>query len=112
MRKKFLLLILALALVPGPIHRVDQQDVWPAVGVVIEKSAAGTERLRKKLAAVGSGVVRELDSRWPACIDETKAWTRRRQRKRRCSGNQSRAKATPDEFASLHGRLTSPLRMA
>ena len=32
----------ALALVAGPVHAVDQQDVLPAVGVVIEERAART----------------------------------------------------------------------
>ena len=30
----------ALALVPGPIHAIDQKNVLPAVGVIVEKRAA------------------------------------------------------------------------
>ena len=41
-----------LPLVPGPVHAVDEQDVLPAVGVVVEERAAGAERLGQQLAAV------------------------------------------------------------
>ncbi len=33
----------ALAVVAGPVHAVDEQNVLPAVGFVIEKGAAGAE---------------------------------------------------------------------
>ena len=44
---------------PAP---VDQQNVLPAVAVVVEKGAAGAESLRQKFAAVSSAVVLELNS--------------------------------------------------
>ena len=53
----------ALAFVLGPVHAVDQQDVLPAVGVVIEEGAAGTESFREKFAAVRAAIVAELNSR-------------------------------------------------
>ena len=49
-----------LPLVTGPVHAVDEQDVLPAVGVVVEERAAGPERLGQQLAAVGAAVVAEL----------------------------------------------------
>jgi hypothetical protein len=52
----------SLALVPGPIHSVDEKNVLPAVGVIVEESAARTQRLREKLAAVGTIVVLELQA--------------------------------------------------
>ena len=55
----------SLALVTGPVHAVDQQDVLPAVGVVVEKRAARAERLRQQLAAVRAAVVRELQTGRP-----------------------------------------------
>ena len=33
----------SLALVAGPVHGIDEEDVGPAVGVVIEESATGAE---------------------------------------------------------------------
>src|SRR5207253_9466769 len=41
----------APALVAGPVHAIDEQNVLPAVGVVIQKRATRAERLRKQLAA-------------------------------------------------------------
>ena len=55
----------ALPLVPGPVHAVDEQDVLPAVGVVVEERAAGAERLGQQLAAVGAAVVAELQAGRP-----------------------------------------------
>ena len=49
--------------VAGPIHAVDEQDVLPAVGVVIQEGAPGAERFRQELAAVCAAVVRECDAR-------------------------------------------------
>ena len=43
----------------GPVHAVDEQDVLPAVVVVVEERAAGAERLGQQLAAVGAVVVTE-----------------------------------------------------
>ena len=46
----------------GPIHAVDQQDVQPAVGVVIEERAARPQCFGQKLGAVRAAVVPELDA--------------------------------------------------
>ena len=45
-----------------PVHAVDEQDVLPAVGVVVEERAAGAQRLGQQLAAVRAAVVAELES--------------------------------------------------
>ncbi len=52
----------ASALVAGPVHRIYEQDVGVAVGVVIEKSATGAECFWKKFASVSAAVVVEIDS--------------------------------------------------
>ena len=45
-----------------PIHAVDQQDVLPAIAVVIEKGATRAKRFRQQLSAVGAVVVLKLDA--------------------------------------------------
>ena len=45
-----------------PVHAINKENVLPAVAVIVEKGAAGAERLRKKLASVGAAVVLELDA--------------------------------------------------
>ena len=52
-----------LALVTGPVHAIDKQDVLPAVAVIVEESAARTERFRKKFASIGTAVVQKLNAR-------------------------------------------------
>jgi hypothetical protein len=49
-----------LPFVPRPIHPVDEQNVLPAIGVVIQKGATRAQGLRKKLAPVRTAVVLEL----------------------------------------------------
>ena len=50
------------AFVAGPVHAVDQQDVLPAVVIVIEERAAGAESFGEEFAAVGAGIVVEVDA--------------------------------------------------
>jgi hypothetical protein len=49
-------------LVLGPVHRVDEQDVLPAVVIVVDKSGAGSDRFREILLTEGAAVVFEVDS--------------------------------------------------
>src|SRR5579883_826023 len=37
----------SLALMAWPVHSIDQQDILPAVSVIVEKSAAGAHGLRE-----------------------------------------------------------------
>ena len=62
-----------MLLVAGPIGAVDQQNVLPAVAIIVEKGAAGAESLRQKLAAESSAVVLELNSGGAGHIGETKS---------------------------------------
>ena len=88
----------ALALVAGPIHAVDQQNVQPAVAVVIQKGAAGAHGFGQILRAESAAVVAEVDaggggdvgqaearSRTPGRGDRGKAPTRKVRRVTRCS---------------------------
>jgi hypothetical protein len=63
----------ALALVTGPIHGIDEEDVGPAVGVVIEKGATRAESFREEFAAVGAAVVVKLNAGLRGDIPELKA---------------------------------------
>ena len=65
--------MVALALVAGPIHAVDQQDIQPAVAVVIEKRATGAERFRKIFRAERSAVVPEVDAGRSGDVGEAKS---------------------------------------
>ena len=113
----------------GPIHAVHQQNVLPAIVVVIEKRAARAKRLGKKFSAEGSAVVLKLDSRRGSDVGETKTetwgWSGEKiaQRKGRVEGqaacggrnkfttlHECPSKETRTEM--LHGRVTKPLRIA
>ena len=49
-------------LVSGPVGAVDEQDVLPAVAIVVEEGAAGAQSLGQKLAAEGAAVVLEVEA--------------------------------------------------
>jgi hypothetical protein len=54
----------------GQSHRVDEQDVLPAVVIVVEKRAAGADRLREILLAEGAAVVFESECRLGGDVGE------------------------------------------
>ncbi len=58
--------------VAGPIHPIDQNDVLPAIIIVIEKGAAGAERFRKILAAERAAIVLEINAGWRSNLYQTK----------------------------------------
>jgi len=62
-----------LALVAGPVHAVEEHNVLPAVGVVIQESATRAEGLGKQLAAVGATVVHKTNSRGVGYVGEAKS---------------------------------------
>src|SRR5579863_9031674 len=51
-----------LPLVAGPVHAVDQENVLPAIAIVVEKGASRSKGFRKKLASVGAAVVLEMNA--------------------------------------------------
>lgn len=59
--------------VARPIHAINEQNVLPAVGVVIEKGAARPERFGKQLSTVGAGVVLELNPCGCGYVGEAKS---------------------------------------
>ena len=105
----------ALPLVAGPIHPVDEQDVLPAVGVVIEKCATGAESLGKQLAAVGAAVVLEMDSGCEV-TSTSKSESGSGGQTTASTAESRRAAATARHAAQklppLHGMFTKPFRIA
>src|SRR4030095_6685115 len=94
----------------GPIKAVDEEDVLPAVGVVVDECAARSERLGEQLAAIGTAVMTELQAGRPGDVGQLKADRCQRlceevERKgrQRCAGP-----APFKELSSLHRGLTSP----
>ena len=46
-----------------PIHAIDEENVLPAVAVVVEKSATRPQRLRQVFAAECAAIVNEIYTR-------------------------------------------------
>ena len=107
----------APARVARPIHAVDEQDVRPAVGVVVDEGAAGPERFGQQLAAIGAAVVLELKAGRRGDIGQPEG-----ERRRRAAGRGGRAAApgaaldlpiaaaapVSEELAPVHGSVTRP----
>src|SRR5688572_12514979 len=62
---------------PRPVGAVDQQDVLPAITVVVEEGAPRAKRLRQQLAPVGAVVVPEHESGGGCDVGKLKTWRRR-----------------------------------
>ena len=57
----------------GPVTAVDEQDVGPAVRVVVDEGAAGTECLGQELPATGAAVVAERQAGTPWHVRQLEA---------------------------------------
>ena len=108
----------ALFVVPGPIHPLHQEDVLPAVAIVIEKCASRAHALGQELGAVGAAVVEKADPGLRRDVFETEAEAgfvlgrrvlRQRVPHQRAGGRNRRQ--TPQELPAVHG-VTRPFRMA
>ena len=101
---------------PGQSAAVDQQNVLPAVAIVIKESAAGAQRLGQELAAESSAVVLKVDAGGVGHIGEAEAEIRvcrlRRERVQRDSVATRPDQPSPKERPAIHGTFTSPERMA
>src|SRR5689334_117559 len=62
---------------PRPVGAVDQQDVLPAITVVVEEGAPRAKRFRQQLAPVGTVVVAEHQSGGGGDVGKLKTWRRR-----------------------------------
>src|SRR6202007_273769 len=47
-------------LLPGPVGAIDQQNVLPAIAIVIQKSAARSQSLRQEFPSESAAIVLEL----------------------------------------------------
>jgi hypothetical protein len=99
-----------LALVPGPIAAVHEQDVLPPITVVVEKRATRSECLGQEFAAVRTVVVAERDAGGARDINKPEPWRRLSLgvgTPRKGSACQAGTGMT-DEFAPVHSGLMSP----
>src|SRR5262249_561533 len=92
----------AAALVGRPIAAVDQQDVEPAVAIVVEKGAPGAQRFGQILRAECSAVMPEADSRARGDIGKAKG---------RGGGSEEGGDSTKERPAR-HEMVTNRLRIA
>ena len=69
----------AALLVARPVRAIDQQNVLPAVAIVIEEGAAGAQSFGQEFSAEGAAVVLEMNARLSGDIGETKAGRSRRE---------------------------------
>src|SRR5438046_10695686 len=93
-----------------PIRTVDEKNVLPSVGVVIQKCTAWTECFRKKLSAISAAVVAELNAGRTSHIDEPKSGSGGRHQqsfRRELQGSGKGREATQKRPAS-HRRFTMP----
>ena len=103
--------------VSGPVGSVDQQNVLPAVAIVVKEGAAGAERLRQELATERSAVVLKVEAGGFGHIRKAKTnirvcrlpHSRVQARQRWPTGQTSHS---PQERPAIHGTFTSPERMA
>src|SRR5205814_673110 len=102
----------ALTLVPRPVHAVDEQNVGPAVRVVVEKSTARSHRLGQQLAAEGPAVVTELKAGRSGDVGQREAGLLLRECVVRPRGGRECRAARPQTVATLQGSVTRPLLIA
>src|SRR5262249_25571078 len=69
----------------GPVHRVDEQDVLPAVVIVIDKRTAGADRFGQILLSERAAVVFEMNAGFGGDVGEfdgtRRTWWRRTRRR-------------------------------
>jgi len=106
------------ALVSWPVPAVDEENVQPSIRIVVEESTAGAESFRQKLAAVGSGIVLELNAGGGGHVGKPKSQGRGLRRHARQDFRDARRRKrcetgkTLQEKSSFHEMFTRPLRMA
>ena len=89
-----------------PVHAVDQQNVEPAVAIVIEEGAAGAHGFGQILRAERAAVVAEVDAGRRGDVGQAEAQARARRPR------QQRERRASQERPARHAMLTSPLRIA
>jgi len=92
-----------------PVHAVDQQNVQPAIGIVVEEGAARSQSLRQVFGAECAAIVAELDSGRRSDVGEAEIQAGRGGERPRRGATQNRP---AQERAPRHAILTRPWRMA
>src|SRR5579859_1670569 len=100
----------ALPLVARPVHAVDEDDVLPAVVIVIQKRAAGAQCLGQIFAAERAAVVLEIDASRRS--DFNKAQRQPGFRIRGGPACTQKKRTAEKEIPAGHGIWTKPLRTA
>ena len=70
----------SLALVARPVHRVHEQNVLPAVRVVIQEGATGAQRFRQEFAAIGAIVLAKMNTSGFGGVGQAELWRGRSER--------------------------------
>ncbi len=105
-------------LVTGPVRTVDQEDVLPAVTIVVEKGASRAESFRQELATESAAIVLKMDTGLAGDVGEAKPECIAV--RRLCREGLQPQKLRPrcesrhalQEMPAIHGTFTSPARMA
>ena len=103
--------------VAGPVPAVDEQDVLPAVAVVVKKSTTGAQSFGQKLAAIRSAVMLKLNAGLLGDIHEREPRVgglrdRRQDLQQRPFRQRRETHHCSQERPSIHGTFTNPVRMA
>ena len=97
----------AAAPVPRPVHPVDQQNIEPAVVVIVEKSTPRPQRFGQILTAKGAVVVVKIEAGRGGDIGQLESGTSCQRAPR--SARHGRA---GQKNSAVHARLTRPVRIA
>src|SRR5258708_24159607 len=100
----------AALFVARPVHAVDEDDVLPAVVIVIQKRAAGTQRFGQIFAAERAAVCLEIDAGRRSHFD--KAQRKRGLGIRGRPACRQKKRTARKEIPAGHGIWTRPLRTA
>src|SRR5450432_63001 len=95
-------------MVVRPVHAVHQQNVEPAVPIVVEESATRPHGFRQIPGAEGSAVVVKLDAGGRRNIGQTAG----RRGESSGAGNRRQRGCARQEPSTRHAMLTNPWRIA
>ena len=95
------------ALMAGPVHAVHQQNIEPAIVIVIEKSAAGSKSFGKIPGTERAVVVTEVEAGIRCNVGQLETGAGRARPPGRTRGG-----GTGQKGPAVHAKLTNPVRMA
>ena len=95
-----------------PVHAVNQQDVLPAIAVIVQEGATGAQSFGQQFASIGAAVVKKPDSRLIGDIDQAKRKARRRLQGQKLRRGEPCSNDSLNEAPAIHRSFTRPARMA